>query len=120
MGAQSWSATLGHNLHCRTSPRVCRGAGANVGAKHEAKSSHSATSSRESDKDLDTAFVQEMLATDPVVALGMRVASAGLASPTLEYISIDEARADFSALQWFHDSTSCRHWQDRCALFTAP
>lgn len=48
------------------------------------------------DKDLQTAFVQDMLSTDPVVALGMRVAAAS-GSAVLEYISIDEARADLRA-----------------------
>lgn len=50
--------------------------------------------------DLHTAFVEDMLATDPVVALGLRIASRGPA--TLEYVSIDEARTDLSALAICH------------------
>lgn len=49
-------------------------------------------------KELQTAYVQDMLAIDPVVALGLRVASRPPA--TLEYVSIDEARADLRALPY--------------------
>ena len=48
-------------------------------------------------KELQTAFVQDMLAIDPVVALGLRVASRSPA--TLEYVSIDEARIELSAFR---------------------
>lgn len=47
------------------------------------------------DRELDTAYVQDMLATDPVVALGLRVV--GVTPEALQYVSIDEAKQDLSA-----------------------
>jgi hypothetical protein len=47
------------------------------------------------DKELHTAYIQDMLATDPVTALGLRIAGSG--SATLEYVSIDEAKQDLRA-----------------------
>ena len=59
-------------------------------------SSAEAVTAQEPEKDLDTAYVQDMLATDPVVALGLRVV--GSTSAALEYVSIDEAKQDLSVL----------------------
>jgi hypothetical protein len=66
--------------------------GASAVQQHEGEAGQATSESA----DLQTAFVEDMLATDPVVALGLRIASRG--PITLEYVSIDEARADLSAL----------------------
>ena len=47
------------------------------------------------DRELPTAFVQDMLRTDPVQALGLRVMHAPGA--TLEFVSLEEAKTELSA-----------------------
>lgn len=76
---------------CRCTATPLKHAAAPPGAQDCA-----AASSDSDERDLQTAFVQDMLATDPVLALGMRVAAAS-GSDLLEYLSLDEAKADLSA-----------------------
>lgn len=47
------------------------------------------------EKEVPTAYVQDMLQTDPVHALGLRVTRAP--SATLEFVSLGEAKTELSA-----------------------
>jgi hypothetical protein len=47
------------------------------------------------EKDLPTAYVQDMLTTDPVHELGLRVTR--ISSSTLEFVSLSEAKTELSA-----------------------
>lgn len=62
------------------------------------------------DKDVPTAYVQDMLTTDPVHELGLRVTR--LSSSTLEFVSLSEAKTELSAQLAMPVHT-------RCDLFAA-
>ena len=47
------------------------------------------------DKEVPTAYVQDMLATDPVHELGLRVTR--ISSSRLEFVSLSEAKTEMSA-----------------------
>lgn len=70
----------------RTMFGVCRpGASVEAGAKVQ----------EPTDRDVPTAYVQDMLSTDPVHELGLRVTR--VSSSTLEFISLSEAKTELSA-----------------------
>ena len=75
----------------RRDPGACAKAG-----KPPDITSGAAALQEDADEQLHTAYVEEMLATDPVVALGLRVV--GAPPLQLQYVSVDEARGDLRAL----------------------
>lgn len=92
-------------------PVVCCGCGGNRSiAVHcrpvEAGSDKSSASGAvQPDRELPTAFVQDMLMTDPVQALGLRVMHAPGA--TLEFVSLEEAKTELSAASYWHKTYYC-------------
>eukprot|EP00892_Ulva_mutabilis_P007084 jgi/Ulvmu1/4748/UM020_0032.1 len=72
------------------------------------------------ERELPTAFVQDMLMTDPVQALGLRVMHAPGA--TLEFVSLEEAKTELRrrACSWLEavPVASCLRCKDVHALFT--